>query len=73
MDLPENVSLPWKRFLGAVNPALIAPSDLQRLDQVRRAAIMAKYKFDRAVLRAELEGAGFGKREVEQVSGVLIR
>ena len=73
MDLPEKVMLPWKRFMGAVNPALLAPSDLQRLENVRRAAMVAKYKFDGAALRAELDGAGFQKRESEQVAGVLIR
>lgn len=73
MDLPEKVMVPWNRFLAAVSPALITPSDLQRLENVRRAAMMAKYRFERASLHQALEGAGFQKREAGQVAGVLIR
>ena len=72
MELPDKVQLPWTRFIGAIRTTDLQPADVKRLEDVKRAARLADFKFESAALRAALEGIGFKRAQLEQIVGVLL-
>jgi len=72
MELPDKVQLPWKRFIGGIRTTDLQPADVKRLEDVKRAARLADFKFDAASLRQTLETTGFKRAQLEQIAGVLL-